>query len=84
MAKNMVNIGDSMRWLRGQSSPANASVEPGTLPVSESTLNPGFDWVERESVCEDIVLAHDELRDEGQRHRLCPPEKLLRNRVERR
>ena len=48
ITKNMVNIGDSTRWRRGRSSPANVSADLGRLPASESTLSPGFDWVERE------------------------------------
>ena len=47
-AKNMENIGDSTRWRKGRSLPANVSVDPGRLPISASTPSPRSDWAWRE------------------------------------
>ena len=47
-AKNIENIGDSMRWRTGRPSPGNASEDPEKLSVSESTQNSesGWAWTE--------------------------------------
>ena len=47
-AKNTENIGDSTRWQKGRSSPANVSVDLERLLFSEPILNPEFDWAWKE------------------------------------
>ena len=77
-AKNIENIGDSMRWRTGRPSPGNASEDPENFLFQSPlrTLNlvgPG------QRIRQDVVPPTDELGGENKRNRLRPPNDPMRD-----